>query len=529
MLELLLKDNRAIEVNSQGGVELERTLFPGLMKFLAKKLLMMIHLLYRLPYSLYLLLTVLLVTACSNPGEPSRKQDRDRKNIMRPQVERDLEEIRDEGVLRAITIFSPTSYFLYKGQPMGYEYDLLKRLATHLELDLKIVVADDIDELFTMLKRGKGDIVAHGMTITEPRKGEIDFTHPLFTSQQVLVQRKPENWREMKLHEIDRELIRDPLELIGKTVHVRKNSSYYQRLVNLSQEIGGEIKIKTIPGNMATDEIIRMVVEGEIERTVADKNIAAINATYYPILDVKTEISFSQRMAWAVRKNSADLLEAVDDWIDEMRDETDYYVIYNKYFENKKLYKKRIKSEFHSETAGKISKYDPIIKKYADRLGWDWRLLSSIVYQESRFDPNAKSWAGGKGLMQLMPATAKELGIKDSKDPEQSIEGGTRYLENLWERWDFITDSVQRIKFTLASYNCGYQHVLDAQKLAAKNDEDPEIWDNVVEDWILKLSYPKYYNDEVVEYGYVRGIEPYDYVKEIFNRYDHYKQFIPLY
>jgi membrane-bound lytic murein transglycosylase F len=474
------------------------------------------------------LLLIALVT-CNESGNNASEDNGSEqagRNEIKP-IHRDLEEIKEERILRAITIFSPTSYFLYKGQPMGFEYDLLTMLAKDLGLELEIVVADNLNELFTMLNEGKGDIVAHGMTITTSRKKQVTFTHHHFESHQVLVQRKPDNWRSMKLHEIDREIVRDPLELIGKTVHVRRNSSYYQRLLNLMQEIGGKINIETIPGNLATDEIIRMVVEGEIEYTVADNNIAAVNATYYPILDVKTDISFSQRMAWAIRKNSPDLLVAVNNWIDKMRERTDYYVIYNKYFKNKKLYKKRIKSEFHSETAGKISKYDEIVKKYAGRLGWDWRLLSSIIYQESRFDPEARSWAGGRGLMQLMPSTAKELGVNDSSDPEESIKGGTKYLGSLWNRWDLIPDSMQQIKFTLASYNCGYQHVVDAQKLASKNDDDPEIWDNAVEDWILKLSYPRFYNDEVVEYGYVRGIEPYEYVKEIFERYDHYKRFIP--
>jgi membrane-bound lytic murein transglycosylase F len=479
-------------------------------------------------YTFALLVAILLLSACSQRGsnqQGSRSKTDGGPAAIDP-VERDLDEIEEDGVLRAITIFSPTSYFLYKGQPMGFEYDLLKRMAKHLELELEIVVADDLNELFVMLNEGEGDIVAHGMTITESRKEEVAFTHHHFESHQVLVQRKPENWRKMKLHEIDRELVRDPLELIGKTVHVRKNSSYYQRLLNLSQEIGGKIHIETIPGNIATDEIIRMVVEGEIKYTVADNNIAAVNATYFPILDVQTDISFAQRMAWAVRKNSPDLLEEVNEWIDEMRGQTDYYVIYNKYFKNKKLYKKRIRSDFHSETAGKISRFDPLVKDYAGKLGWDWRLLSSIIYQESKFNPDAESWAGGKGLMQLMPATAKELGVVDTSDPEESIKGGTQYLETLWNRWDFIPDSIQRIKFTLASYNCGYHHVVDAQKLAAKDDEDPEVWDQVVEDYILKLSYPRFYKDEVVEYGYVRGIEPYEYVREIFERYDHYRRFI---
>jgi membrane-bound lytic murein transglycosylase F len=298
--------------------------------------------------------------------------------------------------------------------------------------------------------------------------------------------------------------------------------------MNLSQEIGGEIIISPIEGSLTTDEIIQMVVDGEIDYTVADYNIAAVNKTYHPILDIETAISFSQRIAWAVRKNSPELLDEVNQWIEGMKKTTDYYVIYNKYFKNKKLYRKRIASEFHSETSGKISQYDRLIRELAQPLEWDWRLLSSVVYQESRFDPQATSWAGGEGLMQIMPATAEELGLEDSFDPEQNLEAGIAYLQQLWDRWDQIPDETQRIKFTLASYNCGYHHVVDAQKLASKYNADPEIWDNEVEDFLLKLSHPRFYRDEVVDYGYVRGMEPYEYVREIFERYEHYKKLIPM-
>jgi len=201
-------------------------------------------------------------------------------------------------------------------------------------------------------------------------------------------------------------------------------------------------------------------------------------------------------------------------------------VIFNKYFKNTRAFKARIKSDFYSLNNNKISKYDDIIKKNAAIIGWDWRLLASLIYQESQFDPHAKSWAGAHGLMQIMPATAKELGVKDRSNPEQVIKGGSKYLKLLYDRFDMVEDSVQRIKFSMASYNCGYGHVTDAQNLAEKKGVDKNIWDDHVDNIILELSYPKNYNDPIVKYGYVRGNEPYNYVSHIFERYDHYMQFI---
>jgi len=442
-------------------------------------------------------------------------------------VERDLDDIQQEGVLRAITVYSETSYFLYRGQPMGFEYELLQRLADHLEVALEIIPAEDLDQLINMLNRGEGDLIAYGLTVTQPRQQYVDFSNYLYLTKQVLVQRKPDNWRRKKLHEIEKELVSDPIELIGDTVAVRLASSYYERLQNLEQEIGGDIVVDTLPGKLSTGRIIKKVVQEEIEYTVADDNIAEINSAYYPSLDVETPISFSQRSAWAVRKNAPQLRKALNAWIKDMRNKVDYYVIYDRYFENKRDFRARIESDFFSQAGGKISRYDTLVKRFADTLNWDWRFLSSLIYQESQFDPNARSWAKARGLMQLMPATARELGVRNRRDPLQNLRGGTAYLEELYERWEGIPDSVQRVKFTLASYNCGYHHVVDAQRLARENGANPQQWDDAVEEYLLKLSYPKYYNAAPVEYGYVRGIEPVTYVKQIFERYQHYRQLIP--
>ena len=439
-----------------------------------------------------------------------------------------LQKIKKEGKLTALTTYSGTSYFLYRGQAMGFEYELLKRFADHLGVELEIVVSQNIDSLLTELNFGEIDLVAHGITITSDRKEEVNFTDYLYLTHQVLVQRKPENWRRMNWSAIEKELIHDAIELIGDTVSVRQNSSYLQRLQNLSKEIGGEIHIDTLPGHLSTDRIIKMVVDGEIKYTVADDNIARINASYYHILDIDVPISFSQRIAWAVSPKSPELLVAVNSWLEEMKDEVDYYVIYNKYFKNRRNFRQRIQSDFYSLTNNSISRYDELIKNYAGAIGWDWRLIASLIYQESGFDPQASSWAGAGGLMQIMPAVAEELGVENRSDPEQSIRGGTKFLGSLWNNFEEVQDSVQRIKFTLASYNCGYYHVLDAQKLAEMNNLDKYRWDDNVAEMILELSYPEHYNKPGIKYGYVRGIEPYTYVEQIFERYDHYLRFIEI-
>ncbi len=448
------------------------------------------------------------------------------KQVAIKQFTRDLKEIKKDGKLKVLLAYSGTSYFLYRGKPMGYEYELLQRLADHLQLELEIKISSNLDMLLNNLIRGQADIVAYGLAITDDRKKVAEFTDYLYLTKQVLVQKKPANWRKMTLDNIKKSIVQDPLELIGDTVSVRENSSYFKRLENLSKEMGGRIIIDTLEGNLSTAEIIQMVADDKIKYTIADKNLANINSSYSPILDTNVPVSFSQRIAWAIRPNSPQLLEATNKWIKQYRKQPEYNVIYNKYFKNKRGFKNRMKSEFYSVNTNEISQFDEIIKTNAKRMNWDWRLLAALIYQESNFKNEASAWSGAVGLMQMMPGTAKDMGIKNRLDPKDNIRGGTKYLKTIHDAFYDITDSVQRVKFTLAAYNCGYFHVKDAQKLAALNQLDPNVWDGQVDQMILALTYPQNYNKEEIKYGYVRGQEPFNYVVDIFKRYDHYIRFI---
>lgn len=447
-------------------------------------------------------------------------------NGLRFDVSVDWEQIKEDGKLKVLTLYSGTSYFLYKGEPMGFEYDLLKKFAEEQELKIELKVAGSIDSLFYYLNRGDVDLVAHGLTETRDRKEFVSFTKPLFRSRQVLVQRKPKGWRTMHWKKLENSLIHDAIELIDDTVSVRVKTSYHKRLLNLADEIGGDVHIDTIEGDKTTEEIIEMVEQGKIKQTVADLNIASLLSSYYPSLNIDVPISTTQNMGWVVRKSSPQLLGVINEWLLKYKKEAEYHVIYNKYYKNKKDFKRRVNSDFYSIKQNAISKYDDLIKAEAANINWDWRLLASQVYQESQFNPSAVSWAGAVGLMQMMPATAKEFGVQWRSNPEESMAGGVRYLDYLLKRYESVEDSTQRIKFTLAAYNCGFGHVADARRLASKHQLNPNVWDNNVEKMILALRYPKNFNDPVVKHGYLRGVEPYTYVRQIFDRYAHYTKFV---
>lgn len=439
----------------------------------------------------------------------------------------DLPQIKERGKLIALTTYSPTSYFLFRGKTMGFEYELLERLAEHLEVDLEIKVAEDIDELTNMLRSGEGDIIAHNLAITEIRKTQMTFTEPLRQVEQRLIQKKPEGWQEMEAGDLEAIMIRDTSLLAGKSIYVRKNSSYYERLRELSKNIDGRIRVKKATGTKETGTLIAEVAEGLIDYTVADNNIAEITQTLHENVDVKTPISSEQDIAWAVRSSSPQLLEAINEWLADVKRKPTFNVVYNRYFKNKRKFRERHEYEYSSlAKTGKISEFDSLLQVYADSLGWDWRLLASQAFQESRFKVRARSWAGARGLMQVMPRTAQSFGFYKLNDPEINLQAGIAYLKHLNEFWSHIPDDQQKVKFMLASYNAGPYHVKDAQRLAVKMGKDSLTWDNNVEDCILLKSQRQYYRDAVVKYGYCRGIEPYKYVKQITSRYNRYVDLI---
>lgn len=426
----------------------------------------------------------------------------------------------------AVTDYNSTNYFIYRGKPMGYQYELLKRLAEHLDVELEIKVNRDLQESFKSLQNGELDVLAFNLTVTEERKSQFNFTVPYTQTRQVLVQRKPENWRQMTHREIELSVVRNQLELKGKVIYVRANSSYEQRLRNLNEEIGGGIKIIE-KDNYSEEQLISLVARGEIDYTICDENIAKVNSTYYPNIDVKTAISFPQNLAWGVPKGADSLLIAINTWLEGFKGTLDYALIYNKYFKNRKsaiIWK----SDYYTISSGKISPYDDLIRHYSQTIDWDWRLLASLIYQESRFKPRARSWAGAYGLMQLMPSVIRRFGVENKSSPEDNIQGGVKFLDWLDNqiKKKGIKDEEERRKFVLASYNVGLGHILDARRLAEKYGKDPDIWYDNVEVYILKKSNPEYYNDEVVYYGYARGTETYNYVRQILDRYEHYKNII---
>ena len=426
----------------------------------------------------------------------------------------DLTHMKDSGVLVALTLNSSISYFDYRGEPMGFQYELAKHFAQSLGLKLQMKTARNMEDLVHMLLRGEGDLIAYPLPITKEFKDSVDFCGEDIITHQVLVQRNG-NKKQKALTNVT--------ELIGKDVYA-KPGKHLDRLINLDKELGGGIRIHEVTNDSITNEDLMMqVANGTIDYTLSDNDLARLNKTYYPNLNTNLAVSFDQRASWAVRKTSPLLSEAADRWHKENMTSPTYKASAKKYFE---MSKRLPHGPILSIKDGKISHFDHLFKKYAPEVGWDWRVIASLAYNESNFDTTAVSWVGAKGLMQLMPRTARLMGIPEGKEqnPEESVKAATKYLAQIARSFNKVTNPEEKMKFVLGAYNAGIGHVFDAMALAEKYGKNKYIWDENVASFILLKSNEEYFNDPVCKNGYFRGRETYNFVKDILGRAEMYKQ-----
>jgi len=435
----------------------------------------------------------------------------------RPDHPRTLEEIRKSGYIRVLTRNNDTSFFIYRGHRMGFDYEVGKKLAQRLGIRVDMVVTANWGDMVPRLLRGDGDVIAAEVTVTEARKQQVLFAEPWGRTREVVVYKE------------GAPPVRAPEDLAGKEVRVRKSSTYYETLVELSRRLesrGREpVRISILPEDWETDTVLEAVSKGEILYTVADSLLADIHATYFDDLVVGPAISDERPLAWAVRPGDTKLRDQIDATFRELRRKPDFNVLKRKYFEAERTFRKARGDRFYASETGTLSRWDPLVRKYSGQHGFDWRLVAAQIYQESRFDPLRKSWVGAQGLFQIMPGTAKGLGISDPADPEQSIRGGLEYMHQLQDHYRDVADPIERYRFALAAYNSGFGHVDDARRLCKAAGKDHTRWREVAA-FLLKLSDRR--TAAKTRFGFCRGLEPVDYVRHIDERYAGYAQLVPL-
>ena len=460
-----------------------------------------------------LLSLFLALTSCHHDQTPIEELEMETDTLNR------FERLLEKGVLVAVTNCGVINYNVYKSEPTGFEYELLSDFCDNYHLKLEMIVNDDQDSCFALLDSCKVDVVATGLGLTKDMKKRFQMTDPILSERWILVQRMPKGWNAMSTeNEVENQLLRSPLDLAGKTVAVSKGSQAVRVLENLSETIGDTIFIVENDSLNSTG-LVQAVATGLIDYAVVEEYLAKMTSSDARGLDMKLAVSVEHPIGWALKGQDSDssLLLAINSWIDGI-EQRHLRRVMNKYVNRSKT--------LASNTEGKknsLSEFDKAIKKTAKKIGWDWRLLASLIYQESKFRLDLESEKGAFGLMQLMPVVMERYEVNYDSSPEEQIEAGGKlimHLDNCLE--NKVADSAERVKFVLAAYNAGLGHIYDAQRLAEKYGKEPDVWDDNVDYFILNKSKAQYYNDTCCRAGYLRGTETYRFVEEVIERYYHY-------
>lgn len=424
--------------------------------------------------------------------------------------------------LRVATLYSPTSYFLYRDQEMGYDYSLVTQWAQEKGMVVDLTVAPSMARMVEMLDSGMVDLVAYEIPVTAEYKPQVVACGPEYITTQVLVQPLKDGKPE----------ITDETQLIGRDVYVEAGSKYDYRLRNLDSELGGGINIHEVDRDtLITEDLVGMVSDGTIPLTVVDSDIARINKTYYRDLDVSLPLSFPQKASWGVSPGNEWLADSVNAWFAQETPKRRQAELLKRYFELSKNGDADFSGVHTLDLSkGKISIYDAMFRNASKQSGFDWRLLAAVGYAESGFNNHLVSWAGARGLMQIMPRSAVAYGLPLDKieDPQANIDAAARILADLDRSLSKkVANPQERVKFVIAAYNSGIGHIYDAISLAGKYGRNPQVWEGNVEQALLMKANPEYYSDPVCRNGYFGGRHTVAYVRKVCGLFDLFKQKIP--
>jgi membrane-bound lytic murein transglycosylase F len=421
----------------------------------------------------------------------------------------DLPAIRERKVLRVLTRNNAASYFVWRGEILGFDHDLAVEFAKRLGVQVEFIVAPTRAALFAWLFEGRGDVVAASITTRESRAGAFALSRSYNRVVETVVTRASDS------------LIRSVDDLVGRTLAVRRTSSYWNTAQALLRD-GATFRLVTAPEQMETDEIIEQVVQGEYDVTIADSHILDIELAWREDIRPAFAVSDTVSHAWVTRATDTQLLAAIDSFFVAIDRSAFYNITKKKYFGSPKA--ARTRATTRAARTGQISPFDELTRRYASRYEFDWLTISAQMYEESRFDPEVVSFAGAVGLMQLMPRTARAFGFDALHVPETNIHAGTRYLRHVYGLLEDVPDPSERLWFAFASYNAGLGHIRDAQQLAEEQGLDPTLWfGNVAE--VAPLLQRRSVHRRF-QYGYCRCTEPVAYVRKIRDRDRAYREAI---
>jgi len=421
----------------------------------------------------------------------------------------DLPAIKQDRTLRVATRNSAANYFVWRGQLLGFEYELAKRFADDLGVRLEIVVADPQESVLELVRSGRADMAAAFLTPRSGRNEDIAWSRPYHFA----VKRVVTDAGGPAIDSIE--------DLSGRRIHVSPDSDAWQAAERLRDAEGIDLRVEELPAGTTPEAAIRGVANGEYDLTLVDDHIARNAAAWRENVQSYLEIGDPIPHRWAFREDNGQLQAVADRFLTQTYRSEFYNVVYAKYFHDHDRIREFQAQRIDLGSGHQLTPWDDVIQRYAKQEGLDWRLVAAQIFQESGFNPNARSWVGAQGLMQIMPATARQVGVTGPiNDPEVNIRAGIQYLDWLRDRFEDDLRVQDRMWFMLAAFNAGVGHVRDARSLADRLGLDRDRWFDNVERAMLKLSQPKYYGN--ARFGYVRGHEPVQYVRAIRERYQAY-------
>ncbi|MEX6501233.1 membrane-bound lytic murein transglycosylase MltF [Pseudomonas zhanjiangensis] len=416
-----------------------------------------------------------------------------------------LERVQAEGVLRVVTRNSPATYFQDRNGEAGFEFQLVKRFADDLGVELKIETADNLDELFASLGRPSGPVLAAaGLTASDGRRASARFSRPYLQVTPQVVYRNGEQ-RPSR-----------PQDLIGKRILVLKGSSHAEQLAALKAELP-ELSYEESAAVEVVD-LLRMVDEGQIDLTLVDSNELAMNQVYFPKVRTAFDLGDALDLGWAVAPGEDDsLLEEVNAFLERAQQNGSLKRLTERYYGHVDVLGYVGAYAFAKHLQQRLPRYEKHFRAAAQAQGVDWRLLAAMGYQESLWQPSATSKTGVRGLMMLTLNTAQAMGVSNRLDPKQSIDGGAKYIAQIKQQLPESIQEPDRTWFALAAYNVGGGHLEDARKLTQAEGLDPNKWLDV-QKILPRLAQKQWYSK--TRYGYARGGEPVHFVRNIRRYYD---------
>lgn len=438
-----------------------------------------------LPYIAGLSLILIVLNACA-PQKPA------------------LQHIRDAGVLHVLTRNADTTYFTGPHGAEGFEYDLVKAFADHLGVALKMSTEDNLKIMLNKIENNEVSFAAAGLTITPEREKLLRFSDSYQSITQQLVYH-----RSIPRPKTMDDAIEGMMEVVANSSHVEKLKELSKKHPRLSWDENKDA---------GSTELLTLVDERLIDFTIADSNEIILARRFRPNLRIAFDISKPQKLAWAFSKNGDNsLYEEANKFLKAYKKSGQLAQLIKRHYNHARKYNYAGTPTYLGHVRYRLPRYQQTFELAGEVNKIDWQLLAAVAYQESHWNPRAVSPTGVKGIMMLTNVTAKEMGIEDRTVPEQSIKGGAEYLRKLSTKFSPELDKLDRLWFTLASYNVGFGHLTDARILTKQRGGNPDKWVDVKES--LPLLRLKRWHKKT-RYGYARGNEPVKYVENIRSYYD---------